>query len=73
MGITIVHGAQGTVKTRRAEELKKHYDCTHIVDGWDGEEPLQDGALAITNIAPPYAIRGARIVGIATAKRAICG
>ncbi len=71
MSIVIIHGPAGSGKTRRAQALLQHYGCKRVVDEWDGRAPLNDGDLAITNIKPPYSIKGARLVDIATAKMAI--
>ncbi len=73
MSIVIVHGPKASGKTRRAEELMRHYGCKRIIDEWDGRAPLRDGDLALTNMEPQFFVDDARVVSIATAKLAICG
>lgn len=33
--IIIVHGPQACGKTYNRERLRKHFECTRIIDGWD--------------------------------------
>lgn len=71
MSIVILHGPQATGKTRRGEQLKRHYGCHNIIDEWDGRAKLKDGDLAITNEAPPFNVPGAKVVDVAKAKAAV--
>lgn len=71
MAIVIIHGAQGSGKTRRQDQLLKHYGCSRFVEEWDGRSPLIDGDLAVTNTDGPFRVRGATYVHITEAKRAI--
>lgn len=73
MSIVIVYGGEDTGKTRRSAELKKHYGCRRVLDGWDGLQPLKSGDLALTNLQPPFQVPGAQAVSIERAKQAICG
>ena len=57
----IVYGPQGCGKSKAASRLMRQFGCAQLVDDWDGESPLPDGALALTNRQPPYAVQG-RIV-----------
>jgi len=68
MNIVIVHGKQGCGKTRRSEQLKKHFKCKCIIDDWDGESQLKDGDLAITCQRPPFNISGAKVVDFVSTK-----
>ena len=72
MSIVIVYGSQNIGKSRRGDQLMKHYGCKRLVDEWDGRQKLRDGDLAITNMMPPFSVAGARIVDFITAKSAIC-
>jgi hypothetical protein len=69
-GIVIVYGAPASGKTRRARELLAHFGCTRLVDPWEGS-PLKPGDLALTSMAPPFRVSGAKVVNIAEAKSAI--
>lgn len=71
MMIVIIHGEQGSGKTRRGAQLLKHYGCKRLVDPWDGRARLSDGDLALTNQIPPFNVKGAKVVDIVTAKHAI--
>jgi len=57
----IVYGPQGCGKTNASDRLMRHFGCTELVDDWDGESPLPDGALALTNRKPVPPV-GARVV-----------
>ena len=50
----IIYGPQGCGKTRNAEALAAHFGCTSIVDNWDGESEVPDGALALTSEPAPF-------------------
>ena len=69
-GIVIIY-EKGTGKTRRAEELRKHYGCKRVVDEWDGEQELKNHDLVITNLQPPFNVDGARTIKATKAKLAI--
>ena len=53
----IVYGPQGCGKTQRVHDIAKALgiDTYDVVDDWDGKSHLPDGALALTNLNPPYA------------------
>lgn len=69
MSIVVIHGPEGSGKTRLARSLMLHYGCKRIVDGWDGRSPLIDGDLALTNMPPPFAIENTQVVAIEKAKK----
>lgn len=72
--ITIIYGAQGSGKSRRADEFLKHYGCTRIVEEWDGKVRLKNGDLAFTNLKPPFTISADAmytVVSIQAAKLAV--
>ncbi|USN14155.1 P-loop containing nucleoside triphosphate hydrolase [Brevundimonas phage vB_BpoS-Papperlapapp] len=50
----IVYGEPGVGKTTNAERLRLKFDCTSIVDDWNGRDPLAAGALALTTCPGPY-------------------
>lgn len=72
MSIVIVYGDQASGKTRLSAELMRYYDCTRIVDDWDGSSSLKNGDLALTTEYPPFPIPGAHVVDIQSAKQALC-
>lgn len=45
----IIVGPQGSGKTTNAAKLMKIFGAARLVDDWDGQTPLQDGDLALTN------------------------
>lgn len=55
---TIVFGPAGCGKSSKATQLQENFGCSEVVDEWDGVSPLPAGALALTNVAPPYAQPG---------------
>lgn len=46
----IIHGPQGCGKTTHAKALAAHFGCSYIVDNWNGEWPVPEGALVLSNI-----------------------
>jgi len=71
MTIIVIHGAQGSGKSRRSAELLKHYGCSQVVEGWDGIQHLPNNSLALTNVPPPYRQAGILAVTASAAKCAI--
>lgn len=71
MSIVIIHSLYGSGKTRRAQKLKHHYNCTRIVEDWDGQTKLKKGDLAFTSKRPPFNVHNAKVVDAVTAKAAI--
>ncbi len=69
--IIIIYGAPGSGKTRRAEQLRRHYGGKRVIDGWDGGSGLHPGDIALTNLQPPFCQSGARAIPIEKAKAAI--
>lgn len=45
----VIHGPQGCGKTRNAQALAAHFGCARIVDGWNGRDKVEAGALVLTN------------------------
>lgn len=54
-----VFAPQGRGKTRHAAELAELLDCNTIIDDWDGQSPVPNGALVLTNLLPPMAAKAA--------------
>lgn len=50
----IVYGPPGCGKSTHAPTFARRYGCTRIIDEWDGRSALPEGALALTNVEPPY-------------------
>lgn len=69
MNVTVIHGPEGCGKSRRAKALQRHFASSTVIDGWDGRSPLPAGALALTNVPPPYPIRGVRILSFEQAQQ----
>jgi hypothetical protein len=69
--IVIVHGPIASGKSSNARRLLQHFQCTRLVDCWDGRKKLQPGDLALTNMEPPYSVTaapiGTQMIGIAEA------
>jgi hypothetical protein len=55
MSTTIVYGPQGCGKSNNALALAASFDCSAIVENWNGRDALPDNALALTNCTPPFA------------------
>lgn len=49
----LIVAPQGSGKSSLAEELRKAFGCTHIVDEWDGLAAVERGALILTDTIPP--------------------
>jgi tRNA A37 N6-isopentenylltransferase MiaA len=56
----IVCGPKGCGKTTHAEQLRKHFGLTSIVDDWDGSHPYPtfDALVLTSNPDPRIAARG---------------
>jgi hypothetical protein len=54
----------GYGKTRIAEKLKGLFSCTRIVDEWDPAQPLQHGALHVTNSTPSKVTQHHEVDGV---------
>jgi len=65
----IIHGPQGCGKSHHGTALAAHFGCAEIVHEWNGVEPLPDGALALTNVAPAVVDSDARVLGFDSACR----
>lgn len=48
----VVYGPQGCGKTANAKAIAAHFNCTTIVDNWDGRSALPDGAIAFCQQYP---------------------
>jgi len=51
-----VSAPQGAGKTLNAGVLREMFQCTSVVDDWDGISEVPPGALVLTS-EPPYAVR----------------
>lgn len=70
--IVIVHGPQACGKTRNSAALMKHFGCNKITDDWyNGRCTLKPGTLALTTDAPPFDVKGAKVVSFSDAMKAI--
>lgn len=70
MTITIIYGFQAGGKPRRATQLLAHFDGKRLVDDWNGNpDVLKSGDVALTSCAYFIVPDGAKVIGIATAKR----
>ena len=49
----IVFAPQGAGKTLHADFLMSKFNCTRLVDPWDGVTALEPGDLALTNTTVP--------------------
>lgn len=47
--VVFVSAPQGGGKSTNAEALMGMFDCTSVVDDWDGVSPVPDGALVLTS------------------------
>lgn len=45
----VVVAPQGAGKSRYAEQLAKRFGCSVIADGWEGDDLVPPGTLALTN------------------------
>lgn len=52
MPTIILHAGQGAGKTAISESLARRLGCSSLFDEWDGQVPIPQGALAMTNLAP---------------------
>ena len=68
MNIIILHGCRGLFMERRIPALLKYYGCKRVIEKWDGKRKLEDGDIALTDIDPPFSIKGAKTVFASTAK-----
>ena len=50
----IIHGPQGSGKTRNVGKLKEFFGMENVLDEWDGESAIPDNTLVLTQIPPPY-------------------
>lgn len=55
-GVVYVSGPQGCGKSSAALALMRMFKCRRVVDDWDGQSPVPDGALVITGHAWPGAV-----------------
>lgn len=44
----LIHGPQGSGKTRYAKQLMEHYGCTHVMDEGDVGKRIKPGALILS-------------------------
>lgn len=46
----IIHGPQGCGKSHGAEALAAYFDCSAIIDDWNGRTPIPANALVLTSL-----------------------
>lgn len=74
MHTVIVYGPMGCGKTRNAERLRRHFKCTHVLDGWsDGDDRIINprGCLVLTVYPPAHYPAQAKVVAFDAAMRQI--
>lgn len=49
MRTLIIMGPQGSGKSTHADLMMQFFRKRVLIDGWNGADPLPDGALALTN------------------------
>jgi len=52
LNAVFVFAPQGRGKTRHAQALAAMFECTSIVEDWDGVSDVPDGALVLSNSLP---------------------
>lgn len=55
-GSVIVYGPQGCGKTRHSEALAAHYGVSKVVDDWMPGDPVEPGALHLSQVEVPGAV-----------------
>jgi len=68
MKSVVIYGPEGCGKSLLSQDMKKHFGCTAVVDGWDGEADLPDGVLAITNVKPLVQLKDALVLSFGEAE-----
>lgn len=48
----VIYGPHGCGKTTNSQKLATKFECTLIIDDWDGQSWLPNGALALTSQTP---------------------
>ncbi|MCS4509163.1 hypothetical protein [Xylophilus ampelinus] len=69
----VIHGPQGSGKTRYTEEFRRHYGCARVFESDVGMQRARCGDLILTNETPQqsFGVQGFRVVHIDDALRAI--
>lgn len=65
MSTVVFSAPQGWGKTRNAQQLRREFGCSKVVDGWDPwSDPITRGALHLTNVHADHIAlpRGIRVV-----------
>jgi len=52
LNAVFVIAPQGHGKTRHAQALAAMFECTSIVEDWDGVSNVPNGALVLSNVLP---------------------
>lgn len=53
--VVVIYGPQGCGKSANADQFLHEFSyCSCLVDDWDGCSALPTGALALTNVLPPF-------------------
>jgi len=53
----VIHGPQGSGKTRHGEALRKHFGLAKVVEAEDIKRPPMTGALILTHLTPSPDVR----------------
>ena len=71
----IIHSPQGSGKTRGAETLAAYFDCSPVIDGWNGETAIPANAMVFTNLdaIPVAQLADVRVMSLAEASRQVVG
>lgn len=60
----ILHGPQGSGKTQAANLIISRYKIKEVIEEWDGITKIPEGALAVTNLQPPFNIPGVTVIRV---------
>ena len=63
----VVVGPQGSAKTQNINKLLAHYGIDTLVDDWNGEDPLPERCLVLTNNLKFTAPRNCAIITLENA------
>jgi len=60
----ILHGPQGYGKTQAANVIINRYKIKRVIEEWDGVTNIPEGALAVTNLKPPFNLLGVTVIRV---------